>query len=217
MDKVESDEFLMFFIFEGMSLFLLTSLSISRKEEVFVNKSLSSHTRLSFSFVISRSCIGSLGGQSVWWETAGGPFYLKFRRKINVLNRNLLKCVSSWTELTNFDFFSYYLLKKSRRGKIFRPACLLSVLCCVRVSQINKSNQIPFPFCSQLIELSILSDLDHLLSNRRMEATDHESCYNVTTQDSRKRLSQEMRKLYGLLFQFSRISNSIQNFFRILL
>ena len=92
-----------------------------------------------------------------------------------------------------------------------------SVLCSGRVSQINKSNQIPFPFCSQLIELSILSDLDHLLSNRRMEATDHESCYNVTTQDSRKRLSQEMRKLYGLLFQFSRISNSIQNFFRILL
>ena len=40
----------------------------------------------------------------------------------------------------------------------------------VRVSQINKSNQIPFPFCSQLIELSILSDLDHLLSNMRMDS-----------------------------------------------
>ena len=38
------------------------------------------------------------------------------------------------------------------------------ILCCVSVSQINKSDQIPFPFCSQLIELSILSDLDHLPS-----------------------------------------------------
>ena len=40
----------MFFIFEGMSLFLLTSLSISRKEEVFVNKSLSSNRPSFFQF-----------------------------------------------------------------------------------------------------------------------------------------------------------------------
>ena len=215
MDKVESDECFLFL--KECLYFYWLLFQFPGKRKCLLTKAFHPTARLSFSFVISRSCIGSLGGQSVWWETAGGPFYPKFRRKINVLNRNLLKCVSSGTEINQFLFFSAIFNKKSRRGKIFRPACLLSVLCCVRVSQINKSNQIPFPFCSQLIELSILSDLDHLLSNRRMEATDHESCYNVTTQDSRKRLSQEMRKLYGLLFQFSRISNSIQNFYRILL
>ena len=60
-------------------------------------------------------------------------------------------------------------------SKLFLPGILSSFLsfnlvispkyeqhCAVCVSQINKSDQIPFPFCSQLIELSILSDLDHL-------------------------------------------------------
>ena len=42
---------------------------------------------------------------------------------------------------------------------VISPKYLYCVVC---VSQINKSDQIPFPFCSQLIELSILSDLDHL-------------------------------------------------------
>ena len=57
------------------------------------------------------------------------------------------------------------------------------MLCSGRVSQINKSNQIPFPFCSQLIELSILSDLDHLLSNMRM---DSRLTREVTKEDSRE-------------------------------
>ena len=47
---------------------------------------------------------------------------------------------------------------------------LLSVLCGARVSQINKSHQIPFQFCSQLRELSILSDLDHLLLQHESRA-----------------------------------------------
>ena len=51
------------------------------------------------------------------------------------------------------------------------PRLVLSVLCCgARVSQINKSHQIPFPFCSQLRELSILSDLDHLLLQHESRA-----------------------------------------------
>ena len=135
--KLNQTNFYCFLFLKECLYFYWLLFQFPGKRKCLLTKAFHPNARLSFSFVISRSCIGSLGGQSVWWETAGGPFYPKFRRKNKRFKQKFaeMRFVRNWI-LPIMIFSAIFNKKKEAWQNI--PTCLPPICIVLCSCQPNK-------------------------------------------------------------------------------